>query len=235
MISLAFVVALGATELTEESVAKAKEWVAEMKQNRRGPYEGVMWFCEDGTILPPKSFACVEHGGGVQYGILKATSKKMIQMGVPVGTILTGLSLKEFTDDGFYRARAFVVEDFLERALDGWVLKAAKSYRGFRQIEDEEESARQLMIPILRKRENFDSRRSLMLRLIRALPYGRQGSMADQIRSLAGVIGDADPGFAELRFKIHAMPEPSDIDDVDAYAAKVQKAELTRLRFELGL
>ncbi|MEO0812074.1 MAG: hypothetical protein AAFY60_04360, partial [Myxococcota bacterium] len=234
MISLAFVVALGATELTEESVAKAKEWVAEMKQNRRGPYEGVMWFCEDGTILPPKSFACVEHGGGVQYGILKATSKKMIQMGVPVGTILTGLSLKEFTDDGFYRARAFVVEDFLERALDGWVLKAAKSYRGFRQIEDEEESARQLMIPILRKRENFDSRRSLMLRLIRALPYGRQGSMADQIRSLAGVIGDADPGFAELRFKIHAMPEPSDIDDVDAYAAKVQKAELKAQAGELA-
>ncbi len=220
-------------ELSDEEVAKAKEWVEEMKENRRGPYEGVMWFCDDGTILPPKSFACVEHGGGVQYGILKSTGKKLVALGVPVGTILTALSLEELTDNGFYRARALIVEEFLERALDGWVLASAKSYRGFRQIEDEEESARQLMIPILRKKANYGGNRSLMLRLIRALPYGRQGSTADEIRSLAGVIGDADPAFADLRFKIHAMPEPSDIKDVEAYSDRTADPERKKQATEL--
>ncbi|MEM6732677.1 MAG: hypothetical protein AAF658_14050, partial [Myxococcota bacterium] len=230
MISLTFagsvVLSLALAEpLEEAAVQRARVWIEEMKTNRRGPYEGVMWFCDDGTILPPKSYACVKHGGGVQYGILKSESKKLGTLGVPVGTILTSLTLKEFTDDGFYRGRAFIVENFLERALDGWVLKAAKSYRGFRQIEDEEESARKLMIPILRKRANFDGQRSLMLRLIRALPYGRQGSMADEIRTLAGVIGDADPAFADLRFKIHALPEPSDIEHVERYASRTTNTE----------
>lgn len=206
-------------ELSDEKVAKAREWVAKMSADRRGPYSGVMWFCADGEILPPKSYACVEHGGGSQYGILKREARKLGELGIHVGTILTSLSYEEFTKDSFYRGRAFLVESFLERALDGWVLKSAKSFRGFRQVEDEEESARKLMIPILRKRKGFEKNRSLMLRLIRALPYGRQGVEADDIRALAGIIGDADPAFAELRYKIHALPEPSDIEAVKAYAA----------------
>ncbi|MEM6531382.1 MAG: PEP/pyruvate-binding domain-containing protein [Myxococcota bacterium] len=227
MISLAIVIAAVGVdgELSDADIKRAKGWVEEMKTNRRGPYEGVMWFCADGMVLPPKSYACVEHGGGEQYGILKPEAKKLGALGIYVGTILTALSLEEFTDGRFYRGRAYIVESFLERALDGWTLKKAKSFRGFRQIEDEEESARKLLIPILRKATNFNDKRSLMLRMIRALPYGRQGAMADEIRSLAGVIGDADPEFAELRYKIHALPEPTDIVEVEAYAKAAKRDE----------
>ncbi|MEO1301817.1 MAG: PEP/pyruvate-binding domain-containing protein [Myxococcota bacterium] len=210
--------------LSESARSQARTWVDAMSKDRRGPYEGVMWFCEDGTILPPKSYACAERGGGDQYGVLNRKAKKLAKLGIHVGTVLTSLSVEDLTDDALYRARAYIIESFLERALGGWVLASAKSYRGFRQIEDEEESARTLMIPILRKRENFDTKRSLMLRLIRALPYGRQGSSADEIRALAGVLGDADPAFADLRFKIHALPEPSDIDDVVDYAESTPTA-----------
>ncbi|MEO1172635.1 MAG: hypothetical protein AAFX94_11395, partial [Myxococcota bacterium] len=236
MISLAIVIAAAGLgdELSGEDVERARGWIEQMKTDRRGPYEGVMWFCDDGTMLPPKSYACVEHGGGKQYGIFKPEAKKLAKLGLPVGTILSALSLEEFTEGRLYRGRAYIIESFLERALDGWTLRQAKSFRGFRQIEDEEESARKLLIPILRKRSNFDRNRSLMLRMIRALPYGRQGAMADEIRALAGVLGDADAGFAELRYKIHALPEPSDIADVERYAKTAEKDEWKTQALELA-
>ena len=56
------------------------------------------------------------------------------------------------------------------------------------------------------------------MRLLRTIPYAEGGGLADEIRALAGQIGDADARFAELRFKIHAMLEPGDADAVDRYA-----------------
>ena len=104
-----------------------------MKQNPRGPYDGVAWYCNDGTVLPPKSYACQQHGGGVQHGVLGQAAKKLAQRGLYVGTILAPLEAKDFVDDDFYRVRALILERYLERVLDGWVLQRAKTYRGFRQ------------------------------------------------------------------------------------------------------
>ncbi|MEE8407970.1 MAG: PEP/pyruvate-binding domain-containing protein, partial [Myxococcota bacterium] len=108
---------------------------------------------------------------------------------------------------------------YLERALDAWVLKTARTYRGFRQVEDEIEAARLLMIEMMLDPAVFNDRRSLAVRLVRSLPYGENSGLADQIRALASEIGDSDSAFAQLRFKIHAMPEPSDIAGVDTYLA----------------
>ncbi len=45
-----------------------RSWVQEMKKAPRGPFTRLRWFCNDGTILPPKEYACKDHGGGVQHG-----------------------------------------------------------------------------------------------------------------------------------------------------------------------
>ncbi len=37
----------------------------------------VSWFCHDGTVQPPKAYACVPHGGGVQYGVLSDSARKL--------------------------------------------------------------------------------------------------------------------------------------------------------------
>ena len=39
-----------------------------MKAAERGPFSRIRWFCRDGTVLPPKAYACRDHGGGVQHG-----------------------------------------------------------------------------------------------------------------------------------------------------------------------
>ncbi len=45
-----------------------RQWVEQIKRNQRGPFKRLRWFCNDGAILPPKAYACSEHGGGVQHG-----------------------------------------------------------------------------------------------------------------------------------------------------------------------
>ncbi len=209
-----------ALPLTDKDRARAMGWVEAMKEDARGPYAGVMWFCNDGTMQPPKLHGCSERGGGLMYGVLDRRAELLAAMGLHVGTVLAALPTDTLIVNGAYRGRALVVEKFLERALDGWVLKNAKTYRGVRQIEDEEKAARRLLIAMAKDRDLVRTHRLMVTRLIRALPYGRQSSLADEIRAAAGLLGDADPRrFGPIRFKIHSLPEASDIAAVAAYAA----------------
>lgn len=203
--------------LADKEIERGRRIIDSMRSSRRGPYSGVMWYCADGQVLAPRPYACRDFGGGKQYGVMSKNSRWLAARGIYTGTILASLRPTALLDNDHYRTRALIVEYYLERALDGWALKTASSYRGFRQVEDEQAAARLLLIEMMRKRRVFDDRRSLAVRSTRALPYGRTGALADEIRALAGVIGDADPAFAQLRFKIHAMPEPQDIDGVRAY------------------
>jgi hypothetical protein len=208
-----------ASPLGDDQVERARTWVDAMKTNRRGPYQGVSWFCNDGTIQEPRPYMCSDRGGGFMYGVLSANAETLASWGIHVGTVLTSLPPGSLSTDSYYRARALVVEAYLERALDGWVLEQAKDYRGFRQMEDEVEAARWHLIDMAMRADVLERHRNLLVRTMRALPYGQGGSRADQVRALAGVLGDDDTqGFGALRFKIHAMPEPADITRVLAYA-----------------
>ena len=50
-----------ATDLPDTETLGA--WVRDMKSSPRGPFSRIRWFCADGSILPPKPYACREHGG----------------------------------------------------------------------------------------------------------------------------------------------------------------------------
>ena len=45
-----------------------RQWIEEMKTSPKGPFSRIRWFCRDGSTLPPKPYACKDHGGGVQHG-----------------------------------------------------------------------------------------------------------------------------------------------------------------------
>ena len=47
-----------------------KNWIQKMKTSEQGPFDRIRWFCSDGTVLPPKAYACSQHGGGHQHGEL---------------------------------------------------------------------------------------------------------------------------------------------------------------------
>ena len=51
-------------------LATYQSWIAEMKAAERGPFARLRWFCRDGSVLPPRPYACSGHGGGYQHGEL---------------------------------------------------------------------------------------------------------------------------------------------------------------------
>lgn len=224
------------TPLTPVEEARAQILVESMKRSPRGPYSGVAWFCKDGTVQLPRAGACAERGGGRQHGVLSNDAKALAAMHIYVGSVLAELSPADLEADDLYRARALVVERFLERTLDGWVLSKAKAYRGARQIEDEEAAAIPLLQSLLGAPEPVAKHRNLLLRLVRALPYGARDGRTDEIRGLASQVGDLDRRFDPIRSKIHSLPEPTDVNLVAKYlttASGEAKAKATELLAKL--
>ncbi|MFH2202317.1 MAG: PEP/pyruvate-binding domain-containing protein [Elusimicrobiota bacterium] len=197
---------------------EAAALIARMQANPRGPYERVMWHCRDGSILPPVSYGCAERGGGRQYGIPGADAKELAAAGIYVGTVLSSLTPADLTAEDYYRARAFIIEKFLESTLDGWALRSAKSYRGFRQAEDEEKAAQSLLAALARDDVWVRRHRYLAVRLARSMPAGADESLANDIRALATQLADKDPAFQGIRSKIHSIMEPGDASAVLSYA-----------------
>lgn len=220
LLPLAVLAADLARPFTDAERTRAQKIIADLEAAPFGPYSDLKWFCTDGTEQPPRLNGCAEHQGGHMYGVLAPVTTWLADRGLHVGTILTPLVGPELVADDFYRARALVIERYLERALNGWVLERARKVRGLRQDEDEAEAARRLLIELAGQKGMVDHDRMVLIRLTRVLPYGRgEEALADQIRGLAAELGDAEKTFAELRFKIHALPEPADRLAVLAWAA----------------
>ncbi len=212
-------------EPAPDILTPARAAIARMRASPKGPFARVAWVCKDGSIQPARPYACTEHGGGLrQHGLLDAEAQALVDAGTPVGTVLAALEPATLAADDLYRVRALVVERFLEASLDGWVMHRAKSYRGARQIEDEEAAARVLLDALL-EGPALVERRVLALRFLRALPYDGDPALGDAIRGAATVLGDADPGFESVRAKIHSMPEAGDAELVAAYARKAPVAQ----------
>ncbi|MGF1510353.1 MAG: PEP/pyruvate-binding domain-containing protein [Myxococcota bacterium] len=219
--------------LEEEDAARARVLVESMKNNPRGPYQRIAWFCADGSVLPPRPGACSDHGGGRQHGVLSEDGETLVALGVPVGTILAALEPSTFLADHLYRARAYLLEQYLVRTLDGWVLRRARSYRGAQQAEDEAAAADRLMAALAAEDAVIDDERPLLTRLSRVLPFGRSGPGAQAIRDLATDLSERDRGFLPLRARIHGQPSPDDAKAVKRYA-RTKRGGLRKDALELA-
>ena len=126
-------------------------WIEEMKEAPRGPFSRVMWFCNDGTVLPPKAYACRPHGGGVQHGQWSERTLELRANGYLVANLLAAIDPQqaladpEFEND--YGQR--LIEKFLMGVDNGWIFRRALFYRGAIQEEDERAGARRLLNAML--------------------------------------------------------------------------------------
>ncbi len=197
----------------------ARAWIQEMKERHRGPFKRIRWFCEDGTILAPKE-SCSEHGGGVQHGEWTDKTKALREAGYYVATVLADIDPKRFAARPEFpnMLRGMILEQYLIRADDGWIFRKSRYYRGSLQAEDETEKGRDLLLTLL-KDPHWQVDRFLLLReAVRAVPHGRQGAPLTEMRQLSKTIAEKDPGFENLRIKLHVLPEASDAVAVRQYA-----------------
>ena len=79
-LSLIIPVSLSADQISND-ILEYRTWITEMEGLERGPFSRLRWFCNDGTVLPPKSYACKDHGGGFQHGEWSEKTLKLREQG----------------------------------------------------------------------------------------------------------------------------------------------------------
>ena len=205
-----------------------KSWVKEMKTAPRGPFKRIRWFCNDGSILPPKPYACRDHGGGRQHGEWSGRVKQMRAEGYYIGNVLAAIDIKDITEQPGYSdlLNQILIEKFLISADDGWILRKARYYRGAFQAETETASARQLMMGLLNEKI-WIQRGLLPVRTgMNLLPHGIETPTVAEVRQHSLALSKKDKQFMPLRVKIHNQPGPEDAKSVRKYAATVQDGQL---------
>ena len=235
LLSLALAASMGSSAVlaapaatTDDASAQYKRWIVEMKEQPRGPFSGIKWFCRDGRVLAPKDYACAGKGQGWQHGEWSDRTRQMRAKGYLIANVLAGLDVdKTLADPGFTDAYAqWLVEKFLIATDDGWILRKAQYYRGAVQEEDERDTARRLLIAMAAQ-PAWTGYRFVALRTgARLLPHGADGASAQKVRNLAAALNDRDAGFEKLRVKIHNSPEASDAEAVRAWAATAKDPKL---------
>ena len=199
-----------------------------MKAAPRGPFRRIRWFCADGSVLEPRPYACKDLGGGVQHGEWSADTEDLRSRGYFVANVLAGIDVDAFIARADHRERLaqMLVEQFLIRIDDGWILRKARFYRGALQEEGERRGGRKLLLGLVASQPHLRRDFALLRTAVRLLPHGAENRTASQVRQLSADLGERDPAFLALRNKIHVRPEAADADAVRRYAAGVTDAAL---------
>jgi len=230
---LLLVLALGPQTALSKDLTTYRQWISDMKEQPRGPFSRLRWFCNDGTVLPPQPYACKEHGGGHQHGEWSERTAELRQQGYRIANLLAGVDpAQTAAQPGFGDGYAqLLIERYLIGADDGWILRKALFYRGAIQEEDEREGAHALLEYLAGQPEWIDTRYPALRIGARLLPHGQESASAQKVRQESAALSDRDPGFLELRAKIHGAPDAGDAARVREYAAGVGDNEL-RARYE---
>ncbi|MDF1699237.1 MAG: PEP/pyruvate-binding domain-containing protein [Saprospiraceae bacterium] len=205
-----------ATAQVDHSIVK--NLVATYKNDTRGPYKDIRWFCKDGSTREAKD-PCPD-SGGFQRARYKDEVVNLAQKhNIFLGQILKGNTHEEFyaVNKDHSKAKQYLLEKFLITNDDGWVLKKAQFYRGAFQAEDEEAWGSEFLNWLLEDSRFQNDKYYLNRELTKYLPHGAPNNTVEKIRALSKNVSDRVPSFMNLRIKIHGNPERTDVISVQEY------------------
>ncbi len=200
-----------------------RQWIEAMKTRPRGPFKELRWFCNDGTVLPPKEYACVDHGGGYQHGAWSEHTLTLREHGYKIANLLAGYDPEvELEQADFIDAyNQLLIEKYLVAADDGWIFREALFYRGAIQEEDEREGGRKLLLALSGEPEWISTRYPALRIGAMLVSHGESTASVQKVRQVSAALSDQDPGFNDIRGKIHGTPDAGDAQRVRDYAAGV--------------
>jgi len=224
---------LEAQKLTDEKIVSL---IKKYQEDPRGPYKEIRWFCDDGTIIPPKE-SCPD--GGVQRASYKESTENLAKSNhLFFGQILATTSKEDFwdADYNYSRLKQYQLERYLQKVDDGWVNRKSQFYRGAYQVEDETKWGNDFLKWVLRKDKNLQSNFFLIRQAAKDIPHYADTDLSQRIRALSKVVAEEYSAFMDLRIKIHGQPDMSDIKSVKAFQekheaklAKTQKEQIENL------
>ena len=86
----------GAAQAATLDAETARSAIQDMKRSPKGPFERIRWYCADGSVQPPRAYACSDRGGGVQHGELNARARALRESGWQVANLLVELDPQDF-------------------------------------------------------------------------------------------------------------------------------------------
>lgn len=213
-----------------------RSWIVDMKESPKGPFIRVLWYCNDGEILLPTPYACKEHDGGHQHGKLNDKALSLRNNGYWIANLLAGIDPKKILarDDFVDWYSQLLIEKFLIRTDNGWILKKALFYRGAIQEEDERYGARILLTALAEKNEWIKRRYSALRTGVQLLPHGQDSASIQKVRQLSVSLSEQDEAFINLRTKIHVSPDAEDARLVREYATKIRDRQQQAKYMELA-
>lgn len=206
-----------------------KEQIALYKNDVRGPYKDIRWFCTDGSVRAARDPCPDNIGPGVQHARYKDVVESIGKKNhIFLGQILAYTDKNEFWDasNNHSRLKQYQLDKYLRTVDDGWILQKGQYYRGAIQIEDEEAWGVDFYKWLLANDQNTASNYFLIRQSLKDIPHKGDNNLAQLVRSQSKVISDLFPSFMDLRVKIHSQPEVNDIEKVQAFKLK-NSAKLT--------
>ena len=203
------------TTAQEYSTATIKNTIQEFKNDARGPYLRIRWFCEDGTMREPKD-PCPEGVDGVQHASYKEITKNIADKNqLYFAEILAAANPKKFWDaaNNNSRIKQYQINKYLQSVDDGWILQRAQYYRGAIQSEDEEAWGIDFYKDLLKQDNILEANYYLIRQSLKDIPHAGDDNIAQRMRSESKVIAELFPKFMDARVKIHGQPDVSDIAD----------------------
>lgn len=194
--------------------------IQQYKEDPRGPYRDIRWFCADGTQAEPKEGCAKESENNFQHARYKGD---VIKLGktehIFLGQILTNTKQTAFwdKDKDHSRLKQYQLGNYLAAIDDGWVNRKAQFYRGAFQVEDEMKWGRDFLNWLMEQENAVKENFYLIRQSLRDIPHRKDNDLTQKIRSESKIIADKYPKFMDLRIKIHGQPEGKDAKAVEAF------------------
>lgn len=220
---LLFVIIGFSLNAQKKTTSQVKNLIEDYKKDRRGPYNGIKWFCENGSIREARDPCPDDIGGGIQHASFKTSAIDLRKSNhLFFGEILASLTLQEFLDasNNYSRLKQYQIGKYLSSVDDGWVLRRAQYYRGAFQSEDEQDWGKEFFETLFVDDQFLYSNYFLARQALKDIPHNGDNNLAQDMRSESKLLAEDIPSFMDVRIKIHGQPDASDIALVESYLAK---------------
>jgi len=211
----------------------SSKYIQYLKEDIRGPYKDIKWFCEDGTIREARD-PCPEPMEGVQHARYKDQVVTFAEdYNIHLDQILTGSKYESIWDIEHQNSRLkqYQITNFLYAADDGWILQKAKTYRGAKQIEDEQAWGQEFLEWLVSDDDRLMQNFLLIRMAAEDIPHGEETQVSQRVRAYSKLLAELNPDFMNLRIKIHNNPDQGDISLVTRWK-KEHSANLDRKQEE---
>lgn len=199
---------------TENEITKIKKQIKNYKDDIRGPYYRIQWYCDDGSIRKPKDY-CPD--GGIQHASYKAEVEELAKNHhIFLGNLLSFNKFDDFWDatNNHSKIKQYQIVKYLTVNDDGWIYTKGRYYRGAMQSEDEEAWGKDFFIDLLEDKEILHANYYLLKQSLKDIPHQGDDNTAQLMRSQSKTLAEQYPDFMKVRIKIHGNPDKSDIESV---------------------